>query len=70
MAWIRKKLRLRELFNVSSTAEDTAEKGKHENNTLQFIQTHLQHAITDVVASLFLLAVPINSAYVASLLFT
>ncbi|KAF8922260.1 NRAMP family [Mucidula mucida] len=62
VAWIRKKLRLRELFNVSSTAEDTAEKGKHENNTLQFIQTHLQHAITDVVASLFLLAVPINSA--------
>jgi metal iron transporter len=35
-----------------------------ENNSLVFIQKHLNHAIVDVVLSLLTLAVPINSAQV------
>lgn len=36
--------------------------GKRENNSLPFIRQHLGHAITDVVTSLVVIAVPINSA--------
>lgn len=58
----------RNLFRVSpvdrvADSKDYRTKyGKRENNSLSFIRQHLGHAITDVVTSLLVIAVPINSA--------
>jgi len=49
----------------STTSIDYRSKhGERENNPLSFIRQHLSHGIVDVVTSLLVLAVPINSAFV------
>jgi hypothetical protein len=48
--------RTRAAYNSPKTHRD------HENNALSFIRSHLPNLTVDVVASLLLLAVPINSA--------
>ncbi|KAJ7596672.1 natural resistance-associated macrophage protein [Mycena floridula] len=57
-----------ELFGISRADRITANKdyrnkyGNRENNSLDFIKEHLGHAVVDIVTSLLLVAVPINSA--------
>lgn len=55
------------LFAVSrveriAASRDYLNKYGRENNDLTFIRAHLSHGLTDVIMSLFGLAVPVNSA--------
>ncbi|KAK0505985.1 smf Mn2+ and Fe2+ transporter [Armillaria luteobubalina] len=54
---------IKELFAVSATDTDIRiVEAKRENNSPAFIRQHLKHEMVDVISSLLLLAVPINSA--------
>ncbi|THV06068.1 Nramp-domain-containing protein [Dendrothele bispora CBS 962.96] len=56
------------LFKVSSADRAASSKdyrskyGERENNSLSFVRLHLNHNIVDIVTSLSLVALPINSA--------
>ncbi|KAJ3576131.1 hypothetical protein NP233_g623 [Leucocoprinus birnbaumii] len=55
----------RSLFKMSRSDQDREYHTTHaerENNSLTFIRQHLRHGVADVVTSLLLIAVPINSA--------
>ncbi|KAK0245935.1 smf Mn2+ and Fe2+ transporter [Armillaria nabsnona] len=54
---------IKELFAVSTTDTDIPiVEAKRENHSPAFIRQHLKHEMVDVISSLLLLAVPINSA--------
>ncbi|KAK0473269.1 smf Mn2+ and Fe2+ transporter [Armillaria novae-zelandiae] len=54
---------IKELFAMSATDTDIrVVEAKRENHSPAFIQQHLKHEMVDVISSLLLLAVPINSA--------
>lgn len=65
--------RCRNIFSSKSASQDdcTDKSTRHElrqNNRFPFIQAHLTHAIVDIIFSLLVVAVPINSAYAFSYL--
>ncbi|TFK76802.1 natural resistance-associated macrophage protein [Pluteus cervinus] len=59
---------VKSLFSVRRADRVAAERdyrspyGQRENNSYTFIKQHLSHGIVDIVSSLMLIAVPINSA--------
>ncbi|KAF8649854.1 hypothetical protein AX16_005617 [Volvariella volvacea WC 439] len=59
---------LASLFRIARAERAMTEKdyrtkhGDRENNSQEFIKKHLTHGVTDIIASLLALAVPINSA--------
>ncbi len=62
----RVRKRIKQLFAVSTTDTDIRiVEAKRENHSPAFIRQHLKHEMVDVISSLLLLAVPINSAYVS-----
>ncbi|KXN83609.1 Manganese transporter SMF1 [Leucoagaricus sp. SymC.cos] len=50
------------LITDSQHRDNRTKHEERENNSLTFIRQHLTHGVTDVVSSLLLIAVPINSA--------
>ena len=66
--FVRPLFRVQRADRASSAIDYRSKHGERTNNPYSFIRAHLSHGITDVVASLLALAVPINSALVQPIL--